>query len=49
MLTLAKADWNTTTWEEAISNPLDAYRGSKLFSVSSQFQRLGSTTTLITP
>lgn len=40
MLTLAKADWNNMTWEEATSNPLNAYRASKAFSVSSQFQRL---------
>lgn len=37
MLTLTKADWNTMTWEEATSSPINAYRASKSFSVSSQF------------
>lgn len=36
MLTLIKADWNNMTWEEAVSNPLNAYRASKAFSVCSQ-------------
>ena len=35
MLILTKADWNIMTWEEATSTPLNAYRGSKYFSVSS--------------
>jgi hypothetical protein len=34
MLTGTKADWNLMTWEEATSNPLNAYRASKVFAVS---------------
>lgn len=34
MLTLNKEDWNNMTWEEAVSTPLNAYRASKAFSVS---------------
>jgi hypothetical protein len=49
LLTLTKADWNNMTWEEATSTPLNAYRASKAFSVSPQYQRLGLTTTLTTP
>ncbi|KAL2816817.1 NAD(P)-binding protein [Aspergillus cavernicola] len=30
--TFTEADWNNMTWEEATSNPLNAYRASKVFS-----------------
>ncbi|KAL4949470.1 hypothetical protein BDW69DRAFT_188270 [Aspergillus filifer] len=30
--TFTEADWNVMTWEEATSNPLNAYRASKYFS-----------------
>ncbi|RAO64735.1 uncharacterized protein BHQ10_000747 [Talaromyces amestolkiae] len=30
--TYTEADWNNMTWEEAVSNPLNAYRASKAFS-----------------
>ncbi|CEN59745.1 Putative Ketoreductase [Aspergillus calidoustus] len=30
--TFTEADWNLMTWEEATSNPLNAYRASKVFA-----------------
>ncbi|KAL3455579.1 NAD(P)-binding protein, partial [Aspergillus heterothallicus] len=30
--TFTEADWNLMSWEEAVSNPLNAYRASKVFA-----------------